>query len=243
MASSTATPEQLAELKQYTACDVSDALQKLNVPNSGFIPDLHILPPPTSSSSSSSTDNVTVAPASTFLFAPKTLDAQDPSQLQQLGYPEANIPPGSHWVDQTQAGTILVLSQPKGQINALIGGIMAIRMKILGAKGVVIAGRARDMGEIGQAGIPIWARATSIVGTGAATTAHAMQVPLNIDGTIVNPGDIVFSDATEGVVVIPKEKLDDVLQLIPRLVKADNAVIQAVKEGMSVKEAFAKFRG
>lgn len=70
-----------------------------------------------------------------------------------------------------------------------------------------------------------------------------MGIPLDIDGTIVKPGDIVFSDAREGVVVIPQEKLEEVLQLLPRLVKADDAVIESVKNGMPVKEAFAKYRG
>ncbi|KAH8812006.1 ribonuclease E inhibitor RraA/Dimethylmenaquinone methyltransferase [Xylogone sp. PMI_703] len=236
-----ATPEQLAQLQQYTSCDISDALQKLKVPNCGFIPDLHVFPPP-GSSTSSLINSVTIAPASTFVFAPKSLSANQ-GQLQQQGYPEANIPPDTHWVDNVQSGTIVVLKQPQGQSNAVCGGIMALRMKLLGVKGVVVAGRVRDMIELGQSGLPIFARGNSTVGTGAATVAHAMQVPLDIDGTIVKPGDLVFCDATEGVVVIPLEKVKDVLELLPRLTQADNAVIEAVKGGMSVKEAFTKFRG
>jgi len=236
---STVTPDQIAQLKQYTSCDISDALLKLHVPNGGFIPDLHLFPPPASLSSPPSTDSVTIAPASTFLFVPKSLDVRDKSH----GLPEGNIPPESFWVDETQAGTIVVVSQPKGQINAVVGGIMTLRMKVLGAKGVVVAGRVRDMGELEEAGMHIWARATSTVGSGGLSTPLAMQVPLDIDGTIVKPGDIVFSDAREGLVVIPQEKLDELLQLLPRLVNADNAVIQAVKEGMSVREAFKKYRG
>ncbi|RQM07710.1 hypothetical protein DH86_00001726 [Scytalidium sp. 3C] len=236
---STATPEQLAELKKYTSCDISDALLRLKVPNSGFIADLHLFPSSTPLASPPSFDSVTVAPASTFLFIPKTLDAQDKSH----GLPEGNIPSDSYWVDETQPGTIVVMSQPKGQINAVLGGIMAFRMKVRGAKGVVVSGRVRDMGELAQTEMPIWARATSTVGTGFGSVAHAMGIPLDIDGTIVKPGDIVFSDAREGVVVIPQEKLEEVLQLLPRLVKADDAVIESVKNGMPVKEAFAKYRG
>jgi hypothetical protein len=44
------------------------------------------------------------------------------------------------------------------------------------------------------------------------------------------------------VVSIPKPLLDDVLTLMPKLVAADDKVIDAVKGGMPVAEAFAKFR-
>lgn len=148
---STATPEQLAELKKYTSCDISDALLRLKVPNSGFIADLHLFPSSTPLASPPSFDSVTVAPASTFLFIPKTLDAQDKSH----GLPEGNIPSDSYWVDETQPGTIVVMSQPKGQINAVLGGIMAFRMKVRGAKGVVVSGRVRDMGELAQTEMPV----------------------------------------------------------------------------------------
>jgi regulator of RNase E activity RraA len=68
------------------------------------------------------------------------------------------------------------------------------------------------------------------VGAGAEAKPHALQVPLNLEGTLVNPGDLIFLDSTNGVVVIPKDKADD-------RVKED------VEQGMSVQEAFKKHRG
>lgn len=56
-------------------------------------------------------------------------------------------------------------------------------------------------------------------------------------------GDIVFSDPEEGVVVIPQDKLDNVMDLMPKLVAADDKVKDEVAAGMTVKEAFAKHRG
>lgn len=55
-------------------------------------------------------------------------------------------------------------------------------------------------------------------------------------------GDIVFSDPIEGVVVIPADKLEAVVELIPKLVRADDKVKEEVEAGMSVREAFAKHR-
>lgn len=56
-------------------------------------------------------------------------------------------------------------------------------------------------------------------------------------------GDIVFLDPEEGVVVIPRDLLDETLSLMPKLVSADDKVKDAVINGMTVAEAFKKFRG
>jgi len=139
-------------------------------------------------------------------------------------------------------GTIVVMSQPEGQTCAVLGGIMALRMKVLGAEGVVVRGRVRDVEELGQTGLAIWARATSIVGSGAEAAPHAVQVPLTFNGTTVHPGDIVFSDQTNGVVVIPAAQLTNVLELLPILVEADERVKEDVARGVAVKEAFRRHR-
>ena len=136
--------DELEALEKYTACDVADALLKLKVPNAGFIPDLNVVAPP---SASLKTD-VVIAPASTVVFASK-------SGGDMSGHPEANIPTGTHWVDLTMPGTIVVMAQPEGQKCAVLGGIMALRMKVLGAKGVVVGGRVRDVVELGETGLPV----------------------------------------------------------------------------------------
>jgi hypothetical protein len=43
-------------------------------------------------------------------------------------------------------------------------------------------------------------------------------------------------------VVIPSDLVDQVVQLMPRLVEADDKVKEAVGAGMPVAEAFKKFR-
>jgi regulator of RNase E activity RraA len=80
------------------------------------------------------------------------------------------------------------------------------------------------------------------VGAGAESKAHAINVPITVSGITINPGDIVFSEPRSGVVIIPKSKVIEVLDLLPRLVQADNMVKEEVNKGMSVQEAFATFR-
>ena len=63
-----------------------------------------------------------------------------------------------------------------------------------------------------------------------------------IDEVEVTPGDVVFCDSVDGVVVIPQALLAAVMELLPKLREDDDTVKKAVAEGMPVKEAFAKYR-
>lgn len=64
---------------------------------------------------------------------------------------------------------------------------MAVRMKVLGARGVLVDGQVRDLQAIKELGIPVWSRGTSIVGAGAETKAWATNVPVQIQNSIVEP--------------------------------------------------------
>ncbi|KAI9151835.1 4-hydroxy-4-methyl-2-oxoglutarate aldolase [Paramyrothecium foliicola] len=219
----------IARLDRYTACDISDALLKLQVPGAGFIADLtpYVLPDGAGSAK-------TIAPISTMMFAPKG---------ENLDTPSSNIPEGVHWADLSEPGTIVVLKQPPGQKNAVCGGIMALRMSVLNVKGILTAGRIRDLAELKSTGLPIWAYGVSTVGVGGGSAPWAVQVPLDIDGVTVRPGDIAFMDPVNGVVVIPQGKVEQVLELLPRLTAADDKVKEDVLRGTSVYAAFKLHRG
>ncbi|KAF2690210.1 hypothetical protein K458DRAFT_439273 [Lentithecium fluviatile CBS 122367] len=155
--------------------------------------------------------------------------------------PESNSKDLGPYADHTERDTIVIISQPAGQSCAVVGGIMAARMKQLGAQGVVVDGRVRDLVALAETGLPIWAKGTSIIGAGAETKFHAMNWPVRIGETVVEPGDIIMIDPTEnGVVAIPKRKLDEVLALLPALVGADEKVIRDVGEApMGINDFFS----
>lgn len=141
--------ESIAQLQKYTACDVSDALLKLKVPNAGFLADLNLYCGSPSSAPAATQADVTVRPVSTVLFVPK--DQQDSA----ASLPPSNIPKDAHWVDLACPGTFAILKQPAGQVNAVCGGIMALRMKVLDVKGIIVAGRVRDLVELQSTGLPV----------------------------------------------------------------------------------------
>ena len=56
-------------------------------------------------------------------------------------------------------------------------------------------------------------------------------------------GDIIFCDPLEGIVVIPKDLAEDLIELMPELVRADDKVKEDVLAGSGVFESFKKHRG
>lgn len=65
------------------------------------------------------------------------------------------IPKDSHWADETEQGTVLVIEQPLSQTCAAVGGIMAPRMRARGLLGCVVGGRVRDLTELRRSGLPV----------------------------------------------------------------------------------------
>jgi len=214
--------------EKYSPCDVSDALLKLEVLGAGFLKDISPIP------SRAQGGNRIVAPISTVLFVSKNelpvfpLSTQDPW--------ESNIPTGKHWTDCPSPGSIVILQQPPQQSVALLGDIVATRLKYRGVLGAVIDGRARDVVACGElcsdGGFQIWSKTLSSVGTSMEAKPWAVDVPLTIGGLQVNPGDVLCADEGEGVIcVIPKSKLHEVAALLPTLKEADDGVLKDVQNG------------
>ncbi|GAB0137095.1 menaquinone methyltransferase [Epichloe bromicola] len=252
----------MAKFQQYTACDISDALLKLKVPGAGYLADLvPYSSKPSSSSDDATSPTPTIAPVSTILFAAK---GETPAA------PAPNMPKDTHWADVSEPGTFVVMKQAPGQTNAICGGIMALRMKMRRVEGIIVAGRVRDVQELRSTKLPvgespppplppfllllffffpqlnqngqILALGQSTVGSGGGSIPWALQVPLDINGVNVSPGDIAFQDPANGVVVIPRDKVDQVLEMLPRLTSADDKVKEDVLKGMSVHDAFQLHR-
>jgi regulator of RNase E activity RraA len=116
-------------------------------------------------------------------------------------------------------------------------------MQYLGAEGIVVDGRVRDVTALNQTKLPVWSKGTSIIGAGAETKFHARNVPVKIGETVVEAGDIIMIDPFEnGVVAVPQGKVEELLELLPKLVGADEKVIADVEQGVSVEKAFQRHR-
>lgn len=137
---------------------------------------------------------------------------------------------------------------------------MGTRAMYLGAAGVVIDGRFRDITEMQEMGLPVsqhspvsfpttqltsnqlFARGTSILGSNTFTRASELDVPLQFQGDLwIHPGDLIVGDQ-DGVVVVPPSLVDKVVEICRERKDIDDRMMKALKEGSAMGEAMAKFR-
>jgi 4-hydroxy-4-methyl-2-oxoglutarate aldolase len=106
-------------------------------------------------------------------------------------------------------GEVLVLTMPQPRAVALVGDLLATQAQEAGAAAVLVDASVRDVEELAQMGLPIWARWLRVRGADK-QTAGELDVAVSVGGALINPGDIVVLDA-DGVAVVEVERVDEVL--------------------------------
>ncbi|KAF9978461.1 hypothetical protein BGZ65_007001 [Modicella reniformis] len=213
----------------YSSCDVADALLTLEVSNAGYIPDIHLWSPQYKA-------------GYTRIFGPAYT-------VKMVSVKDTESPkPDQHFVDAVPEGSVVCISQPADKVNAVWGGLMTTRAQVRGALGVVVDGRIRDLNEQREAGFPVFAKTTSIMGAGSFTRPTTLNQPItmqpnpNHPAVTIHPGDYIVADA-DGVVVIPKDMLARVEEQCKKSTAVDDQCMEALREGASIAATFKKYRG
>jgi len=118
-------------------------------------------------------------------------------------------------MQQTRAGDVLVINAFGNLEGALLGSNVCRGLLKRGLAGVIVDGAVRDVSEIKQDGLPVWARAITC-GMGPVEGKGEVNVPIACGNVVVNPGDIVVADE-DGVVVVPPDEAEEVLKGVAAL--------------------------
>ncbi|EXJ71981.1 uncharacterized protein A1O5_04483 [Cladophialophora psammophila CBS 110553] len=150
--------------------------------------------------------------------------------------------PPRHFADCNEPGKIMYIQQPKGLYSACWGGLMSTRAKHMGAEGVIIDGRMRDVREHREMGFPVFARDTSILGSNTFTRASEVNIPLQFCGDLwIHPGDILAGDC-DGVVVVPPSLIDQVVALCQERAEIDEKTFAALRAGEEMGPTIKRLR-
>ena len=112
-------------------------------------------------------------------------------------------------ISLVQPGDVLIVDTQGGNGYAVCGDLMVSSMNKLGVAGIVVDGTVRDIEELREIGMPVFARGT-VCGAGDKDGPGEVNFPVACGGVVVNPGDLVFGDEN-GVVVIPRDDIEEVL--------------------------------
>jgi 4-hydroxy-4-methyl-2-oxoglutarate aldolase len=112
-------------------------------------------------------------------------------------------------MDRAQPGDVLVLTMPDPEPVALVGDLLVTQAKQRGVAALLVDAAVRDTEDLGELGVPIWARWIRVKGA-IKTEVGKIDEPVELGGATIRPGDTVVLDA-DGAVVVRKERVDEVL--------------------------------
>lgn len=136
-------------------------------------------------------------------------------------------------------GTVLVFANDAPETNSF-GSLAAFCAKRAGITGVICGGASRDIDDIRDENMPLYATGrvtTSVRGT---TMYGGHNIPVDCCGVTVNPGDYVVADGS-GVIFIPQEVIEDVFELLPRFDAYQREIKQRIIAGEDIVELHQTF--
>ena len=113
-------------------------------------------------------------------------------------------------VAHAEPGDVLVLTMPDPTPVALVGDLLATQALNQGVAAMLVDGAVRDVDELRELGLPIWARHVRAQG-GAKEHVGALDTPVLVGGARIALGDVIVLDA-DGAVVVEADDVDDVVQ-------------------------------
>ena len=144
-------------------------------------------------------------------------------------------------IDSCTKGDILVIGVGGDTSCDSWGGLVTLCALKRGIAGVVTDGPARDFKEIKECGFPVFSYGLIPASPKGRRIYTGYNRPIICGGVPVNPKDIILGD-DDGVVVIPREKAERIIEIATKVEEAEKAIIEDIDKGLSAKEALTKKR-
>jgi len=147
---------------------------------------------------------------------------------------------GVRAIDSASAGDIIVIDNRGDTNNNCWGEILSMGAKMKGVSGVVVDGAARDIDACKEFGFPVYARGAVPITARGRIMEESVNEVVRIGDIQVRPGDIVMADVN-GVVIVPVEKLDDVVKSAEGIVEKESAMVEELRNGANIVEVDQKY--
>ena len=153
-----------------------------------------------------------------------------------FGRPEPGAPKLTMYraIHNSTPGTVLVIDGD-GLANHFTGDNQGECAKRRGLLGTVVYGGARDVAGYLRMGMPLWCMGpgTADKPRGVGVVGH--NVPIEIGGVQVKPGDVIVADE-DGVVAVPQESMGAVLENLKVIAGVEESMEKAIQRDAPVEE-------
>ena len=143
-------------------------------------------------------------------------------------------------VDTCTPDDVLIAAADGSMRSGIWGELLSTAATNQGCVGALVDGAARDVAPMRRMGFNCFARGTCIYDSQNRQRVVDLDVPVELDGVVCNPGDLVFAD-TDGVVVVPRDVEAEAVRKAWDKVHAENVTRDAIREGMKATAAYRKY--
>lgn len=210
-------PATREKLKNVSTATIATCLYKLGMRNQ-FIQDVYPL--------TKGKANM-VGEAFTLRYIPAREDLNPVSVFEDPEHPQRKA------VESCPKGAVLVIDSRKDARAASAGSILATRLMMRGAAGIVTDGGFRDSAEIAKLDMPGYHNRPSAPTNLTLHQAIDIDVPIGCGDVAVFPGDVIVGD-DDGVMVVPAHLADEVAETATQMTMFEDFVIEKVQEGKSI---------
>ena len=142
-------------------------------------------------------------------------------------------------IDDLRAGEVPVFACGASGRIAPWGELLSTAARARGAAGAVMDGLTRDVRAIRAMNFPVFAAGIGPLDSKGRGKVVAIDVPVEVAGALVEPGDLVFGDA-DGVVVIPRVAEERVVAAALAKVRGENETRDALVRGEKLADVFRR---
>ncbi len=155
-----------------------------------------------------------------------------------LAYAPVGHPVGTvgDFIDDVPEGGVVVIDNGGRPDATVWGDILTFTANKRNLGGTVIDGACRDTHLALDLGYPMFSRSYSMRTGKDRVQLDATQVVVTVGDVRVSPGDIMRGDS-DGVVVIPQDREDEVLNTAEEIDAAEGRIRDAIASGMRLDEA------
>lgn len=149
-------------------------------------------------------------------------------------YTAADFPIG-RVIEQMEEGDIFTCDLGGREVSHA-GGLACTAMKARGVSGMVIDGGCRDADHILSIGFPVYVRHVCATGARSRVKILAINVPVEINGIRVCPGDVIVADITS-LAVVPSAVARQVLEECQKREELEGQFVHNLQQGGSFQES------
>ncbi|BCW42815.1 ribonuclease activity regulator RraA (plasmid) [Arthrobacter sp. StoSoilB3] len=175
--------------------------------------------------------NRMVGEAFTLRYIPAREDLDGLEVFQDYDHPQRKA------VESVPPGAVLVIDSRGQKRAASLGHILATRLKVRGAAGIVTDGTVRDMQGFEELELPAFSAGPAPTTNLAVHHAVDMQLPIGCAEVAVYPGDIIVGDR-DGVVCIPRHLAEEVAAAALEQERLEEFILEQIENGQPLRGTY-----